>query len=146
MKIILLNTSILSTQGLFLYELITIQDVKELLAQADSNGTEVLSAIGHNGTAELLTLLLERDVSVNRIHSKQHLDDIGVVFKLNGRPKEGRILTIDEAYNIGFQFGLLTKVATSEDLERGNIWAVIHGFIQKVIDPVTKRLSLQFGK
>lgn len=102
-KVAILNTSILTAFGSFNYEMINVEKAKELIA----NG--FISAIGHESTANIVSTLLDADVKMNRIQFKQEVNEIALVFKLNGRPEEGKILTVDEIMNIGFSFGKLTR-------------------------------------
>ena len=67
----------------------------------------LLSAIGHETTAQILTELLGFEIPVNRIEYRQEPGDIALVFKLRGRPSEGKILTRDEIEAMGYDFGIL---------------------------------------
>ena len=46
---------------------------------------------------------------MNRVMYKQDSGDQALIFKLNGRPEEGKILSVEEIKEIGYEFGLLTK-------------------------------------
>lgn len=37
------------------------------------------------------------------------MNEIAIVFKLKGRPEEGKILTIQEIEEIGYEFGVLIR-------------------------------------
>lgn len=100
----LLNTSILTEYGIFGYSPLTLDDAKSLV----SRGFQ--SAIGHQSTAEILSELLEVQVPVNRIEYRQQVGDKALVFKLNGRPPEGAILSKQDLEKIGFSFGLLQRL------------------------------------
>ena len=102
-KVVLLNTSILTAYGSFKYTQISLDDVIRLT----SDGFE--SAIGHDSTAKILTSLIGQEVKTNRIQYKQEIRDIAIIFKLNGRPEEGKILTVDEIETIGYEFGILIR-------------------------------------
>ncbi len=104
MNIALLNTSILTTHGASVYAPLTLEQAQWLVNQPSAT---VTSAIGHEATAQILTELLGRPVPVNRIQYKQELGDLAIVFKLNGRPPEGAILTAEECQAIGFTFGVI---------------------------------------
>jgi hypothetical protein len=69
------------------------------------------SAIGHESTAEILTELLGIPVAVNRTNNKQAPGDRAIVFKLRGRPEEGRVLMRADIDRIGYDFGLLTRIS-----------------------------------
>lgn len=106
MKLALLNTSILTTAGHYTLEDITLDYAKELVKTH-----ELDSAIGHMSTAEIMSTLLETDVPVNRQMFKQEVGQLALVFKLNGRPEEGKILTAEEIERIGYKFQLLVRNA-----------------------------------
>ena len=85
---------------------ITLEEARNLVTE-----NEILSAVGHQSTADILTTLLETEVPMNRIMFEQETGQKALVFKLNGRPEEGKILTAEEIHQIGFKFQLLTKIA-----------------------------------
>lgn len=105
MKLALLNTSILTTTGTYNLEDITLERAKELV-----HGNELDSAIGHDSTAEIMSSLLEKDIPVNRQLFQQEEGQQALVFKLNGRPAEGKILSAEEIEQIEYKFQLLTRV------------------------------------
>jgi len=105
-KTVLLNTSILTDHGIFGYVPISLEDARQIARRENYE-----SAIGHQATAEILTELLEVPVAVNRTNNKQAPGDQAIVFKLRGRPEEGRILTRSEIDAIGYDFGLLTRIS-----------------------------------
>lgn len=104
--ITILNTSILTTTGTFRLDDITLDEAKNLV-----HNNEILSAVGHKSTADILTTLLEKEIPANRIEYAQNVNEKALVFKLNGRPEEGKILTADEIQEIGYKFQLLTKLS-----------------------------------
>lgn len=104
MKLALLNTSILTTAGTYNLEDITLEMAKELVS-----GNELDSAIGHASTAEIMSTLLEEDIPVNRQMFQQQEGQQALVFKLSGRPEEGKILSAEEIEQIGYKFQLLTR-------------------------------------
>jgi len=106
MKLALLNTSILTTTGRFELKDIILEEARNLVTE-----NEILSAVGHQSTADILTTLLETEVPMNRIMFEQETGQKALVFKLNGRPEEGKILTAEEIHQIGFKFQLLTKIS-----------------------------------
>ena len=104
--ITILNTSILTTTGTFRLDDITLDEAKNLV-----HNNEILSAVGHKSTADILTTLLQKEIPANRIEYAQNVNEKALVFKLNGRPEEGKILTADEIKEMGYKFQLLTKVS-----------------------------------
>ena len=106
MKLAVLNTSILTTEGTFTLKDITLEEAKNLVTE-----NKILSAVGHQSTADILTTLLETEIPMNRIQFAQETGQKALVFKLNGRPEEGKILTAEEIAAIGYKFQLLTKIS-----------------------------------
>lgn len=102
LPIAILNTTILTADGNFTLKTISLEEAQELI-----DGREILSAVGHESTAQILTELLETSVPVNRIQFEQQRGQKALCFKLKGRPQEGAILTAEEIEKIGYEFKLL---------------------------------------
>jgi hypothetical protein len=115
MKLAILNTSIITAYGNFEYKSITLDDARLLVYNAIdptiSPDDGILSAVGHQSTADILTELLETEIPVNRIVLAQEVGQSAIVFKLNGRSSEGVILSREEIEAKGYEFGLLTRIA-----------------------------------
>lgn len=107
-KLALLNTSILTTAGNYTLRDITLDQALQIVAE---NADNLDSAIGHASTAEIMTTLLGVNVPVNRQMFAQEVGQQSLVFKLNGRPEEGKILTVAEINEIGYKFQILTRWA-----------------------------------
>jgi hypothetical protein len=105
MKVVLLNTTIVTTDGDYSIKTISLDKAKELVKSAD-----VLSAIGHQSTADIVSKLLEIPVKMNRIIYNQEVGDIALCFKLKGRPEEGKILTAEEIETIGYEFKTMERI------------------------------------
>ena len=103
--IALLNTSIATADGTYVLKTITLEE-----ARNNIKDRKILSAIGHESTAQILTELLGVDVPVNRILFEQQPGQEAIVFKLNGRPPEGKILSQQELEEIGFSFKSLYRL------------------------------------
>lgn len=108
MKLALLNTSILTAAGNYTLKDIALETARQLVSDNTNN---LDSAIGHASTAEIMTTLLGVDIPVNRQMFLQDVGQAALVFKLNGRPEEGKILTAAEIESIGYKFQLLTRLA-----------------------------------
>lgn len=104
--ITIINTSILTTTGTFRLDDITLEEAKNLV-----NNNDILSAVGHKSTADILNTLLQKEIPANRIEYAQNVNEKALVFKLNGRAEEGKILTADEIQEMGYKFQLLTKLS-----------------------------------
>lgn len=74
------------------------------------------SAIGHESTAQLISKLLDIDCPANRVQYKQKDGDVALIFKMLGRPPEGKILTEEEIEEIGYSWGIIRKI-DKESLE-----------------------------
>lgn len=101
----LLNTSILTAPGSYTLTDITLDDAKALVDSAPS----LDSAIGHESTAQIMTELLGVDVPLNRQMFVQQPGQQALVFKLNGRPPEGSVLTREQIDEIGYKFQFLVR-------------------------------------
>lgn len=80
------------------------------------------SAIGHQSTCDALNTLLElqgsEKITVNRIEIQMKRGDEALIFKPKGRLEEGKVLTVEELNQIGYDFYHLFMMATNEsDLE-----------------------------
>ena len=106
-KLALLNTSILTTTGTYSLTDITLDEAIRLVSD---NVDNLDSAIGHQSTAEIMTTLLGADIPANRQMFVQQVGQQALVFKLNGRPQEGKILSAEEIETIGYKFQLLTRL------------------------------------
>ena len=105
MKIVLLNTTIVTTDGDYSIKTISLEKAKELVKNAN-----LLSAIGHQSTADIVWELLEIPIKMNRIMYTQEVGDIALCFKLKGRPEEGKILTAEEIETIGYEFKTMERI------------------------------------
>lgn len=103
----LLNTSICTAVGTYRLTDLALEQAKELVAE---NRDNLLSAIGHESTAQIMTELLDVQVQVNRIQFAQESNQKAIVFKLNGRAPEGTILSKSEIEEIGYKFQLLERL------------------------------------
>ena|ERR1700736_2222432 len=110
-RLTLLNASILTTYGTFRYEALSLKQARELIREFKSSNTVIQSAIGHQATADLLTTLLEFPVPANRVEFTQSVEDAALIFRLRRRPAEGKILSREEMEEVGYELGLLTRIA-----------------------------------
>ena len=79
---------------------ITLEEFRERMREAE----EMVSIIGHQGTAELVTVLTGVRVEANRVNFTLQDDDVLLVAVLRGRLGEGVILDKSEAEKIGVDF------------------------------------------
>ena len=105
--IAILNGAIITADGEYSCRTISLEEVKKLIQSTP----EFIFAVGHQATAEIITDLLGKEVSLNRIDFHQEAGQQALVFKLNSRPPEGIILSRAEIEEFGYQFKLLTRLA-----------------------------------
>lgn len=105
MKITILNTSVLTNYGTFQFYPVSLIEAQKLVQE-----NEVRSAVGHPATSEILTELLGVKIEVNRIEYSQEIGETALVFKLQKRAPEGKILSRDEIEEIGYGFGILRRL------------------------------------
>ena len=104
-KILLLNAAIMTANGTFKLSNISLDEVKEMLTEEN-----IMSAIGHNATADIMTELVGINIPTNRIQAKQEAGQKALIFKLLKRPEEGKILNREEIEEIGYEFLLLERL------------------------------------
>jgi hypothetical protein len=108
----ILNTSILTAYGLHRYDKVTLQDAVKLINRYRQVRPyePILSAVGHQATADVLTELLGTPISYNRIYFVQRPRQEALVFKLRGRIEEGQKLTRTEIDEIGYDLGVIIRL------------------------------------
>ena len=112
MKVYFFNTSILTSYGIYSYKKRTLIDIKFCLGIDLDNNYEPISAIGHESTAQIMSALLDYPIKVNRIQAKMEPGDCAYIFKMKGRPPEGKILSCEEIEEIGYEWGYLEMIRT----------------------------------
>lgn len=105
LPIAVLNIPLMTTDGLFRRETISLDQARDIVS-----GNTIVSAIGHQATAEVLTELLGTEVPMNRINFLQEKGQRAIVLKMNGRLPEGVILSREEMDKIGYTFQLATRI------------------------------------
>jgi hypothetical protein len=113
--VVVLNTSILTAPGSYTMRPLTLQEAVSICMDQTSHTQPVCSAIGHESTATIVSGLLGQHLPVNRIEFRQVPGQRAIVFKLRGRPPEGRILTREEIEAIGYDFFLLRRMTEREE-------------------------------
>ena len=107
-KLAVLNTTIATTDGSYVVETVSLDRAKRL---AFHNREWLDSAVGHESTAKVMKTLLDVDIPVNRQQFSQEVGQTALVFKMNGRPPEGKILSVEEIEEMGYTFKTMTRTA-----------------------------------
>lgn len=99
-KTYLFNTTIMTGgPGNYNLEKITLEEFKKIWLEAEDKE----SAIGHDATADLLSILLGETVKVNRQAVVQKAGDVVLMLKMAGRIPEGTILKdISQIEEVGY--------------------------------------------
>jgi hypothetical protein len=100
----LINAPILPNYGSYDFQPLSVEQAKALLH------TDFVSAIGHDATAALLTHVLEQDIPVNRIQIHLDVGDVAIIFRLQTRLPEGKVLDEAELFAMPFELGFLTRL------------------------------------
>jgi len=100
----ILNTPVLTDWGEYVFRPISVDEALELLEGG------FVSAVGHEGTAQVLSQLLGVKVPVSRIQIRMNVGDKALVFRILTRLPEGKILTEEELKKLPWTIGLLERV------------------------------------
>ena len=107
-KLYVLNSPVLTDWGSYLYMPITLEDAKRRLTAG------YVSAIGHEGTAKLLSFILGMEIPMNRAQIQMQPGDDAIVFQLLQRLPEGAVLTEEQLKKIPYRLGLLRRMSEDE--------------------------------
>lgn len=107
MKLVLLNTTIATTDGTFRISELSLDEARKL-AQANIGNFE--NGIGHKATAQILGNLLGIDIEAERVEVAQVVGQKAIVLKMKGRVPEGKILSEAEMEEIGYSLKLMEKL------------------------------------
>ena len=104
MKQYLLNSSVLTSFGEWKYEILSVDSARKLASQGSW-----ISAIGHAAAAESLSQLLGIHVELQRIEIEMQVGDRAIVLRFSSRLKHSTDLSIEQAGQLSWQLGLLTR-------------------------------------
>lgn len=106
-KLFIFNTTIIVNDGTYKMSTISLEEAKNII----TSNPEFISAIGHSSTAQIISSVLGTEVPENRINASfDNVGDKALCFKLNSRPKEGSILSLEDLQEIGFSWKLLERI------------------------------------
>lgn len=75
---------------------ISLESAKAFILEAKFAGRDIVSAVGHESTAKIMTQLLGIEVPMNRINVLLEDGDNGLIMSLGFRSEEGKIYTEEE--------------------------------------------------
>jgi uncharacterized metal-binding protein len=96
------SLSMITPPATIIVKEVTTEEVNNLL-----ENYEYKSCIGHESTAALISKILKKPISVNRVSIKLEKGDKLVVFQLLVRLQEGTVLGEEELANLPFRFYLI---------------------------------------
>ena len=99
-----LNTPVLTNTGVFKAADISVDEARVVLADGFQ------SAVGHQGTADVLSAVLGVHVPFNRQAIVMQPGDKAVVFRLKTRLPEGVVLTAEELQQLEYDLWLLERL------------------------------------
>lgn len=106
-KLGLLNAAIMTTDGEYHIKTIAPDVAFDLVHRYGREN--LISAIGHESTAQIMSQVLGCDIPVSRQSFHQQVGQQCLVFKLNGRPAEGQVLSIADIQAVGYCWKLMTR-------------------------------------
>ena len=107
MKLAILNSMVVTNQGYYKAEKITLLEARKIMFEHE---TEYESYVGHEASSRVLEELLGFPVPVNRIRFKQNRFQRAICFKLYDRYQEYQRLSKEELHNVKYDFYLLTRI------------------------------------
>lgn len=87
---------------------LTVSKIGLDAARALASETQLVSAIGHQSTADVVSNLIGVQIPMRRERLIFNPGDDVLVFSLNTRLEEGKVLTKDELEKLDFQFYFVT--------------------------------------
>ena len=100
----ILNSPVLTSYGEWVFEgPIDVEQARTLLWDG------FISAIGHQGTADFLSVLLGLTIPTNRVWVEMQPGDRALVVLILERMPEGKVLTNEEMKQIPYELGIMTR-------------------------------------
>ena len=106
----LFNTTIMPNGGIYINQKIDLGTAKKVCSMFE----EHTSALGHQGAVDAFNALgfFDGQVSLNRVPVTMTSGDAAIALKVIGRLPEGKVLSLEELREIGFEFYLIRHIGT----------------------------------
>jgi hypothetical protein len=105
-RVYILNSPVLTGYGRWQFDgPLEVAQVRPIVADG------FISAVGHAGTAQFLSVLLGVEIPANRTVIAMQPGDRALVLRLHARLPEGAVLTRDEMAKLPFELGLLQRLS-----------------------------------
>jgi len=107
----LMSTTIVpaGAEGLWRVKSCTLEQARLLHEAAQWHG-DLVSAVGHSSTADVMTELLGNRVEANRLNVQPIVGDEFLCFKLKQRPPEGVILDRAQLEELGYEWVVMSYI------------------------------------
>lgn len=105
LPVALFNGTVATTNGLYSIDDIDINAAKKYIKEYG-----FISAIGHEATAEIMSIILDENIHMNRIQFHQEIGQKAIALKLKERPPEGTVLTRKEVEDIGYNLKIMERL------------------------------------
>ena len=105
-KLYLLNAPIMPNEGVYIYTSLSKEKFVESFYH-NKQYYEIVSAIGHQSTADFLTKILGYPIQYNRINVEFKDGDMALVIRVKTRLPEGQVLREEDMENIEVEFGAI---------------------------------------
>ncbi|MEM5778700.1 MAG: DUF1874 domain-containing protein [Candidatus Aenigmatarchaeota archaeon] len=90
------STNMLKDEANVVFKKIDVEKAKDEILKAQMANLNIVSGIGHESTAKMISTLLDMDVQFNRINVSVEKGDKGIIFTIGFRPEEGKVYSLEE--------------------------------------------------
>ena len=97
-------------EGIYINQKIDLITAKKVCSMLE----EHTSALGHQGAVDAFNALgfFDGQLRLNRVPATMKRGDVAIALKVIGRLPEGKVLTLQELEEIGFEFYLIRHIGT----------------------------------
>ena len=103
--ILLLNSPVLTAEGTYRLTACSVEDARALVRERG-----FVSAVGHQGAAEIMSRELAIDCPMRRVRELQLPGHTAIVLRLSQRTEEGEVLSTARMQLVGYEFLRLERL------------------------------------